>query len=317
MFDGLLNAVLGFIQQYGFFAIFVYMVLETAFILHYVPSEVVIPFAAQQLVHGPFTFVLYVADASAGAALGSIVAYLLFGQYGRSILERYGHVIHVSRDRLDWSENVFVRYGESSVFWGRMLPFLRAFISIPAGLAEMEFRRFVVYSAAGSLLFNIGLTYLVYTGAGETSPLKLVVSHIRPVVARQVAYARTHPSIILVLVAIIVVVVATVWAARNWIRTHPEVAKQLVLHLVRIVGVVIGGLFVLGALSSPESVFATVTSFWNDPVFWVQLGFSKQVALLFVGLGIAFLGIFVYEIGQLIKLSHLQSVIDKAVAKIR
>lgn len=317
MFDGFVSTVLQFIHQYGFVAIFVYMVLETSFLLHYVPSEVVVPFAAEELVHDPLTFILFVADTTAGATVGSILAYIVFGQYGRGILERYGHIIHVSNERLDWSEDVFIRYGESSVFWGRMLPFLRAFISIPAGLAEMEFRRFVVYSTAGALLFNSGLTYLVYAGGGRISPLELVINQIQPVVTQQIVYTRAHPRVVFVLIGVIVLLGAAGWVARDWIRAHPQLATELTLHGVRIVGILIGGLFVLGALSSPDRAFAAITSIWNDPIFWVRLGFSKQIALLFVGIGIALVGMLLYELGQVVKMSNLQSVLQHALSKLR
>lgn len=313
----LVVTVIRLVEQYGFVAIFVYMVLETSFLLHYVPSEVVVPFAAEILVHDPLTFVLFVADTTAGATVGSILAYAVFGRYGRGVLERYGNRIHVSNDRLDWSEDIFVRYGESSVFWGRMLPFLRAFISIPAGLAEMEFRRFVVYSAAGALLFNTGLTYLVYTGGGRTSPLELVLNRSRLVVTRRIAYTQAHPRVVVLLFGVVVLVGAAGWLARDWIRTRPQVAKQLTLHVVRIVGILIGGLFVLGALSSPEQAFAAITSIWNDPIYWVRLGFSRQVALLLVGTGIALVGMLLYELGQVVKMSHLRAVLERARSKIR
>lgn len=317
MFDGLVQTVLHFISRYGYVAVFVYMALETAFIVHYVPSEVVVPFAASELVHGPTSFVLFVLDATAGATVGSVVAYLLFGYYGRGLLERYGHLIHVSHDRLDWSEDVFVRYGESSVFWGRLLPFVRAFISIPAGLAEMDLRRFVVYSAAGALLFNTALTYLVYSGAGTASPLELVLTEIRAGVMAVLAYVQTHPAVALVLTGLVVVVTAAVWLARDWIRSHPTVVKRLGLHVVRIVGLLVGGLFVLGALSAPERAFTAITSVWNDPLFWVHLGFSEQIALLLEGVLIGFVAVLVYELGRVVELAQLRSVLKRVYLRFR
>ncbi|MFB6188339.1 MAG: DedA family protein [Halapricum sp.] len=307
MAPGLVDTVLTFVRQYGYLAVFVYMALETAFILHYVPSEVVVPFAAAELVHDPLSFVLFVLDATAGATAGSVIAYVLFGRYGRQALERYGHLIHVSPDRLDWSQRLFARYGESSVFWGRMLPLLRAFISIPAGIAEMDFRRFTVYSAAGALLFNTGLTYLVYVGAGTTSPLEVVVSKGRTLLATEVGYVQAHTQFVIVVVGLVVVGLVAVWLARDWIRSNPGMAAQLALHAVRIVGLFVGGVFVLGALSAPEHAFSVVTAVWDDPLFWVRLGFTEQVTLLLFGLFIAFAGLLVYELGQLVETARLRA----------
>lgn len=307
MFDGLLQWVLALVHQYGYFALFVYLVLETAFLLHYVPSEVVIPVAASTLVHDPLSFVAFVLDATAGATTGSLLAYLVLGRYGREALERYGHRVHLSERSLERSEAAFRRYGESSVFWGRMLPFLRAFISIPAGLAEMDLRRFLVYSAAGALLFNTGLTYLVYTGAGTTSPLDLFVTWASATLATEVAYVERNTAFVVVIVGMAVVLGALLWSGRDWIRRYPSTAKRVALHGVRIVGLLVGGLFVVGALSAPGQAFVAITGVWNDPLFWVSLGFSRQVALLLEGALIAIVGVLAYEIGTLVELANVRA----------
>ncbi|MFB6129954.1 MAG: DedA family protein [Salinigranum sp.] len=317
MFEWLVHAVLGFVDRYGYAAVFVYMILETAFILHFVPSEVVVPFAASQLVHDPVSFVLFVVDSTAGATVGSYVAYELFGRYGERVLERYGHVIHVTEHDIERSQAVFIRYGESSVFWARMFPLLRALISIPAGLADMELRRFVLYSAAGAALFNTGLTYLVYTGSGTTSPLGVVLEALRGELAGQIAYVQVHTRLVVLALGLVVLVVAVTWMARDWIRSNPEAAKRLALHAVRLVGLFVGAAFVLGALSSPKRVFSIVTAVWDDPRFLVGLGFSDQLALLLTGVLFAFAGLAVYEIGKIVEIAHVQAVFDRVVARIR
>jgi len=315
VFGWLLHAVLGFVDRYGYVAVFVYMALETSFILHFVPSEVVVPFAASQLVHGPASFVLFVLDATAGSTVGSLVAYWLFGGYGRDLLDRYGHLIHVSERDLDRSEAVFVRYGESSVFWGRLLPFLRALISIPAGMVEMDLTKFVVYSSAGALLFNTGLTYLVYTGRGGTSPLGLVAGRFLRAATDEVRYARGHPAFVAALVAaaaVFVVLCAVVWLERDRLREDPHLAARLVLHLVRLVGVLVGAAFVAGALYSPSSAFGVVTTLWDDPLFFVHLGFSDRLALALLGALVALAGIFVYEVGRLVEATWLDEAVQVA-----
>lgn len=305
MFGGLVHAVLQFVDQYGFVAVFCYMALETAFILHFAPSEIVVPFAASQLVHGPVTFGLFVVDATAGATVGSVIAYELFGRYGERLLESHGHLIHVSESNLERSRVAFRRYGESTVFWGRMLPLVRALISIPAGLAGMDRRRFVLYSMAGSALFNTGLTYLVYTGAGTTSPLAIVAGALRDWVADDLAYVGAHQDFVIVLLGVGALVVAGLWLARDWIRANPELAKLVGLHVVRLLGVVVGGIFLIGALWAPTHAFAVVVGVWNDPLFWVHLGFSEQLALLLTGSLLAFGGALVYEVGKLVEVAQV------------
>jgi len=306
MLDWLVRSVLDFVGQYGYLAVFVYMVLETGYVLHFVPSEVVVPLAASQLVHDGPSFVLFVLDATAGATVGSLLAYGLFGRYGRGLLSRYGHVVHLSEDRVEWSQDVFLTYGESSVFWGRVLPFLRTLVSIPAGLAAMDLRRFVVYSAAGAAIFNTGLTYLVYTGRSTTSPLGLAATVVGSWVALQVAYVQTHEKLVVVLLGVLALLATWIWMSRGWIEAHPETAKAIGLHAVRIVGVLAGALFVVGALSSPHRAFAAVTWAWDDPRFLVGLGLTEQVALLLTGVLAMLVGILVYEFGRLVRLAHVR-----------
>jgi len=307
MAGGLLQFVLDLVTRFGWVAIFLYMILETSFLLHFVPSEVVVPFAATELVHDPVTFVLFVGETTAGATIGSLVAYGVFGREGRAILERYGHLIHVSETSLDRSQAVFVRYGESTVFWGRMLPFLRALISIPAGLAAMDLRRFVAYSAGGALVFNAGLTYLVYSGAGTTSPLQVIVGFLGRRLGDELGYLQAHTRFVLVVVGLVVLVGAGIWLARDWIRTNPVAAKGIALHVVRLIGLAVGGLFLAGALSSPHQAFSAVTAVWNDPRFFTERGFSEQVALTLVGGMIAVITLAIYELGQIVRVAHVQS----------
>lgn len=305
MYQHLVNAVMGFIGQYGYLALFVYMALETSFVLHYVPSEIVVPFAASQLVHGPVSFVLFVTDATAGATAGSVIAYVLFGRYGRAILERHGHLVHVSRSDLDRAVSFFDRYGRSSVFWGRLVPFLRAFVSIPAGMDAMDMRRFVVYSTAGAALFNTILTYLVYTGADRATPTGMVVGMASTYVGHEVGYVQHHPRFVLVLVGTAVLVGAVVWLARGWLRTNPDFAMTISLNAVRVVGIAVGAALILGGLTDPTQAYPAVTALWNDPKFWVKLGLSPQVALVVQGVVVAGIGWGVHRAGSRLDPSDL------------
>ncbi|MFB6166469.1 MAG: DedA family protein [Haloarculaceae archaeon] len=317
MFEWLSHAVLGFVRAYGYVAVFVYMVLETAFILHFVPSEVVVPFAASQLVHDPLSFVLFVVDTTVGATLGSLLAYVLFGRYGERVLERYGHLIHVTERDIERSRTVFIRYGESSVFWARMLPLFRALISIPAGLAEMGLRRFTLYSAAGAALFNTALTYLVYSGAGTHSPLDYAVEWLRAGLGEELAFVASHVLVVFVVLALLAGLAAGIWMARGWIRMHPELAKLFALHVVRLVGLFVGVVFVLGALSAPQVAFRLLTGVWNDPLLWVHLGFSEQIALLLTGVLVAFVATFVYEVGRVVQIAQVAAAVESTVARLR
>lgn len=194
MLDWLVGVVMEFIARYGYFAIFAYMVLETAFILHFAPSEIVIPFAAAHLVTDRASFAFFLLVTTVGATLGALLAYYVFGVYGEKALERFGHVLHVEDDDIERGQRWFRKWGENSVFWGRMLPVMRAVISIPAGMAEMDLRKFVLYSAVGSAVFNFGFTWLVYSGSGEHSPLDLGVGYATD--AAVAVFASVHLTLL-------------------------------------------------------------------------------------------------------------------------
>lgn len=215
MFDWLASTTLSFVSKYGYLALFLYLTLETAFILHFAPSELVVPFAAVQLVHDPISFALFVAIATAGATAGSLLGYYVFGKNGKTALHRYGHILHVSETDLERSQRWFQRWGQSSVFWGRMLPLMRAVISIPAGLAEMDVRTFTVYSACGSFVFNVFLTYLVYEGSGKTSPLEWVLGAISTTLSPYVVSVEGNWIFLVGVAVVLCLGVAALWIVRE------------------------------------------------------------------------------------------------------
>ena len=293
--------VLDLIARYGYVAVFVYMLLETAFVLHFAPSELVVPFAASQLVHGPVTFVLFVVDTTAGATAGAVLVYVVFARFGESTLRRYGGYVRLSEDDLDRSQRWFERWGEGSVFWGRMVPLARALISVPAGLAEMDARKFVLYSAAGSAVFNTALTFLTYSGAGHASPLGVVGSFFGSTFREQLTYLVTRRAFVAVVALAVVVVVGLVYWQRDWIRRNPEAATFAGLHVIRALGILLGVLFLVGALSSPGVAFAAVTWVWDEPLVFVRLGFTQQVALLLTGIAFAGAALAAAEVGEAIR----------------
>lgn len=286
MVQGLTQAVLTFIAQYGLLAVFVYMVLETSLLLHFVPSELVIPVAASRLVTDPVSFLVFVVVTTAGATLGALVPYLLLATFGHEAVAKYGRYIHLSLEDLDRGDRWFTRWGESSVFWGRLLPILRAFISVPAGLAEMRVRRFVLYTMAGSLIYNTVLTYAVYTGLQTGSPLNLLIQNVLAILFLDGQYVLAHPLLVGVEVALVLGVGVLIWENQDWIRAHPGVAKRRALRVIRLGGLVVGLLFLTAALSVPEQAYTLITWAWNDPRFFILRGASKQLALVLTGLTI-------------------------------
>lgn len=202
MAGGLTQAFLDFMAQYGYLAVFVFMFLETSMVFPFAPSEVVVPFAAGVMVHNPVTVVAFALAAAAGATVGSLFAYYLFGTAGQLALDRYGRYIHVSENEIERGQRWFTRWGESLVFWGRLLPVLRSIISIPAGLARMSVRKFTLYSATGAFVFNAGIAGLVYYGKTR-SIYQFVFETMRAALASLVRYSASHPLVLGAIVSIV------------------------------------------------------------------------------------------------------------------
>lgn len=137
-----------FIGSAGYLGVFVLMTLESACIP--IPSEGIMLFAGFSASKGELTLVGIVVAGVLGNLLGSWIAYAV-GYYGRIDLLEKNKLIHISPRHLKWADNWFARYGSATVFFSRMLPIIRTFISLPAGVAKMPFWRFTAYTVLGSI----------------------------------------------------------------------------------------------------------------------------------------------------------------------
>jgi membrane protein DedA with SNARE-associated domain len=123
------------------------------------PSEVIMSFAGFAAQRGELSFWWVVVAGTVGSMIGSVLSYVVGYYGGRPLLERYGKCIMVTKKEIDMTHSWFDRYGSKTVFITRLLPIVRAFVSLPAGIARMDFSRFFVYSLLGSLPWCIGLAY--------------------------------------------------------------------------------------------------------------------------------------------------------------
>jgi membrane protein DedA with SNARE-associated domain len=137
-----------FIGSAGELGVFLLMVLESACIP--VPSEAIMLFAGFSVSEGEMTLFGIVATGVLGNLVGSWIAYAV-GYYGRIDLLEKNKLIHLSPKHLKWADDWFARYGAATVFFSRMLPIIRTFISLPAGVAKMPFWRFTAYTLLGSI----------------------------------------------------------------------------------------------------------------------------------------------------------------------
>lgn len=153
---GITDAILGL----GVFGIVLGMFLESAYIP--VPSEIILPYAGYLVYRHHATMASAMGAALLGGMLGAVVSYWIARWGGRALVERWGKYVFIRAHELDRAERWFQRHGDGAVFFGRLLPGIRTFISLPAGVAEMPFWRFVVFSFLGALPWTILFVYVGY-----------------------------------------------------------------------------------------------------------------------------------------------------------
>ena len=146
------------ISSFGYFGIACGMLIESACIP--LPSEMVLPLAGFMVADGQINLWLANAAVAAGSLLGSTIAYIVGYYGGRPFILNYGKYFFVSEEHFYKAERTFNKYGPAAVFFGRLLPVIRTFISLPAGIARMDFRKFILYSLAGMLPWNFILIFL-------------------------------------------------------------------------------------------------------------------------------------------------------------
>jgi membrane protein DedA with SNARE-associated domain len=155
--DPIVNAATDFIDSVGVLGVFILMLLESACIP--IPSEATMLFAGFNVSEGDMTLFGIVAAGVAGNLVGSWVAYAA-GYYGRIELLDQNRLIHINRKHLEWADSWFQRHGDATVFFTRMLPIIRTFISLPAGVARMPFWRFTAFTVAGCVPWVLALAII-------------------------------------------------------------------------------------------------------------------------------------------------------------
>lgn len=157
--------IIHFISTLGYFGVFILMTLESACIP--IPSEVTMPFSGSLIASGRFDFWILIIVGTVGNLIGSLLAYWL-GAWGqeavvRKVIVKYGKYLLISEHEYDQSERWFRNHGEIVVFVSRILPVIRTFISLPAGVAKMNLTRFIVYTSVGSFIWSFILTSIGVT----------------------------------------------------------------------------------------------------------------------------------------------------------
>jgi membrane protein DedA with SNARE-associated domain len=215
MVEHILLALAAFIKtvisSLGYPGISVLMGIESACVP--LPSEVIMPFAGYLVYSGRFSSLLVVATLGAiGCNLGSVLAYEVGAYGGRPLIEKYGRYILMKQHDVEVADKFFQRFGSITVFLGRLLPVVRTFIALPAGIARMNRAKFHLYTFVGSWPWCYALAY-VGQQLGERWDTDPRLKHI---------LHRFDALIVVVLVIGIVYFVQSHW--RNRVRANEAAA---------------------------------------------------------------------------------------------
>lgn len=154
------NFAIYLIENLGYWGVFIGMTLESACIP--IPSEVTMPLAGFVAYRGEMSFLWVVVVGVVANLVGSWIAYFVGIWGGRPFLEKYGKYVLISPKKLDMAHEWFDKYGHEAVLISRVLPVIRTFISLPAGIAEMDLKKFSAYTVIGSIPWCLALTYIGY-----------------------------------------------------------------------------------------------------------------------------------------------------------
>ena len=205
--DKLAEWVTRVVNDIGLWGIFALMAPESACIP--IPSEPTMLFAGFASRDGAYPLWAPVLVATFANLVGSAIAYAA-GYYGRIELLERQKFVHISPKHLAWADRFFERYGSAAVFFGRMMPVVRTFISLPAGIARMPFGRFAALTFLGALPWNLALVLAGYAARDNWSKIRDYLHYV------------DYAVILLILVGIAYLVVRW-WRARRTGRTAEDV----------------------------------------------------------------------------------------------
>lgn len=173
------ESFLAFIDAYGYFAVAVLMALENACIP--IPSELILGFSGFLVFAERMTFSGALTAGMIGGMVGSIMVYAIGRRGGRKFFDKYGKYFLMKKSHVDFAQRWFDKYGIRAVFFSRLLPVVRTFISLPAGFARVNFKAFIFYTFAGSLPWT---AFILYCGVvfGEGWKQLLEMGHTASII---------------------------------------------------------------------------------------------------------------------------------------
>lgn len=155
------NYIISFIERVGYAGLAFLMALEA--IIAPIPSELIVPFSGFLISSGQFSWLGVLLATTIGSLTGAYFLYALGRYGGRPLIARWGHWVLVKPEDVTKAEEFFAKHGGKAVFISKFMPIVRSYVALPAGLSRMPVGPFLLYSAAGSIIWNTFLIYLGYT----------------------------------------------------------------------------------------------------------------------------------------------------------
>jgi membrane protein DedA with SNARE-associated domain len=187
----------GIMEQFGYVGVFLLIMVENLF--PPIPSEVILTFGGFMTTSTDLSIWGVVLASTLGSMIGAIILYgigsLLDVERLEKIVDRWGHILRLTREDIHKADNWFDKYGIWTVFFCRFVPLIRSLISLPAGMSNMNFGLFIFFTTIGSLIWN---TVLIYLGAAVGSQWEVIVHYMD--IYSTIAYA----VIAIVMIAFIV-----------------------------------------------------------------------------------------------------------------
>jgi membrane protein DedA with SNARE-associated domain len=187
--------IMSVISSMGYGGIVLLMAIESACIP--LPSEIIMPFAGYLVFKGEMVLWIVAFMGALGCVLGSIPAYYVGKTGGRNLAEKYGRFVLISKKDLKMADDWFKNYGEIIIFIGRLLPAVRTFIALPAGIARMNMTKFIIYTFVGSFIWCWALAYIGMVFGEQWDTLKVYFHEFHYVIAGSAVifiawYIRRH-----------------------------------------------------------------------------------------------------------------------------
>jgi len=197
------NWILNLMEQYGYLGIAGIIAIENLF--PPIPSELILTFGGFLTTQTSMSVIGVIIASTIGSVGGAIILYMIGRifdvQFLQRIVDRWGRILRVKREDLDKADAWFARYGYWTVFFCRMVPIVRSLISIPAGMSKLNFGLFLLFTTAGTLIWN---TVLVSLGALLGENWEKIVH-----------YMDVYSNVTLIVLAVVFILFAVYWFLRK------------------------------------------------------------------------------------------------------